>query len=421
MRREMNREHKRRAMVEAGRDRMLAASVDMLRSVLNASSLGAAAGIPKDTAYRVFREADCGRSDPIVRAVSEAATEPRWAGFEEALAKMAVTFEALLRDEVAFDEAIVEAMTANIEAQFSSPGGPVGWLFHAAALTASPAWQGTSVLSDEDASVGRDLLAARAAFYRRMTDELAPILSTALSLLGRRPKEGLDVRRMVSLMHALIDGAVLRMYVEPDVFSSRQVGEAVLVLALAFSEDGWCNDPRYPPEPATRLVYESTVAAARRQWAAGEAPSVAGVAGAAGVEAADAASLFPTLADLADSVLWSQVLGGGSLVDADAIADDGVLKGSGGELAMLFGLMRRLRQVVDELPELATVVRLRQPVMGGGIGRELERQVREVLSRHCPGVDAAATASELVEAALAGSSGWPAAATLMRVLQRSAT
>ncbi len=48
MRRELNREHKRR--VEAGLNRMLAAPIDMLRSVLNASSLGAAADIPKRTA-----------------------------------------------------------------------------------------------------------------------------------------------------------------------------------------------------------------------------------------------------------------------------------------------------------------------------------------------------------------------------------
>jgi hypothetical protein len=440
---ELNRERKRRALVEAGLAQMLVQPIAMLRSVLNASSLGAAADIPKDTAYRLFREGGRSSADPIVTAVAQAAAEPGWAGFDDSLAGMAGVFDELMRREVAFDEAIVEAMVANIASQFRSPGGPVGWIFQAAAMTASPAWQGEQLLDDDDRAVAGELLAARGAFYRRMTDDLAPMLAASLSLLGRRPGRGLDVRRLVSLLHAFIDGAVLRLYVEPDAFSTRLVGEAMLALVLAFSEDGSCNDPRCPSDETHRKVYDRILAVAGRSWATADERDVPATARQAAVDAADAAALFPSTADLADSVLWTRVLGGGSLVAADPepgeVADhrpdrsgpersatDGAdaersLRGSSGELAMLFALLRRLREAVAALPGAADVVRRQLPVVGPGVCHELRRQAAEGLNRHCPGVDAAATAAELVDAAFAGAAGWPAAATLMRVLQRSAT
>ena len=404
-------------MVQAGLAKLASAPIEMLRSALNASSLGAAAGVPKDTAYRVFRSSDPSSADPVLRAVSQAAADPAWSGFDESLSDMASAFDEVLRAEVDFEEAIVASMTANVEAQFQAPGGPGGWLLHTAAITASERWKGPVGFNEKDAVVARELLADRARLYARITDELAPILAASLSLLGRRPKPPLDVRRLVSLMHAMIDGSVLRLYIEPDAFSPRLVGEAVLALALAFSEEGYDSDPRCPTDEAGRAVYEVVVSAARASWPSGAFVDVADLAGVAGVDEQVAKRIFPSVADVADSVMWRAVLAGGSL---EAGTSDGHLQGSEGELSMLFALLRRLRSVVDELPGAGEVLSAERPALGPGVRAELERQGRGILELHCPGVDADATVNELLRAALGGSRTWFAAEALMRVLMRSA-
>jgi hypothetical protein len=55
-------------------------------------------------------------------------------------------------------------------------------------------------------------------------------------------------------------------------------------------------------------------------------------------------------------------------------------------MAMIFGLMRRLRDVVESLAGAVDIVRSEQPVVGIGIRTQLEREVAEVLRCHCPGV-----------------------------------
>jgi hypothetical protein len=415
--REDNRQQKRDEMIAAGLDKLACAPIEMLRSALNASSLGSATGMPKDTAYRVFRSADFDSADPVLRAVSRAAADPGWAGFDDSLGDMATAFDEVLRSEIGFEEAIVASMAANVEAQFQAAGGPPGWLLHAAGLTASERWKGPTVLDDKDAAVARELLADRARLYGRITDDLAPILASTLSLLGRRPKPPLDVRRLVSLMHAVIDGAVLRLYVEPDAFSSRLVGEAILALALAFSEEGYESDPRCPTDPVGRNLYDTVIKVARSSWPSGGFPTVGALAEAAGVDPQAAESIFPSLADVADSIMWCAVLAGGSL---DAGTPDGHLQGSEGELAMLFALLRRLRIAVDELPGAGEVLSSERPALGPGVRSELERLGRGVLELHCPGIAAEATVNELIRAALGGSSLWDGAEALMRILIKSA-
>lgn len=404
-------------MVQAGLKKLANAPIEMLRSALNASALGAAAGVPKDTAYRVFRSFDPSSADPVVRAVSQAAADPAWSGFDESLSDMASAFDEVLRAEVDFEEAIVASMTANVEAQFQAPGGPGGWLLHAASITASERWKGPVGVSAKDAAVARELLADRARLYARITDELAPILAATLSLLGRRPKPPLDVRRLVSMMHSLIDGAVLRLYIEPDAFSPRLVGEAVLALALAFSEEGYDSDPRCPADEEGRAVYENIVSAASASWPSGAFVDLGDIARIAGADDRAARRIFPSIADVADSVMWRAVLTGGSL---EAGTSDGQLQGSEGELSMLFALLRRLRSVVDELPGAGEVLSIERPTLGPGVRAELERQGRGILELHCPGVDTETTIDELLRAALGGSRTWAAAEALMRVLQRSA-
>jgi hypothetical protein len=405
---------------------MLSGSMEILRSALNASSLSGDADMSRDTTYRLFKHDASGGngedggegrpSDTIVREVAAAATRPQWCGYRESSEAIARAFQDALQRELTYDEALVEALSANVEAQFRSLGGPVGWLFHAAAMTASPAWQGKNVLSSADHELGEALLGIRADFYRKMTDDMSAIMAVAMSLVGRRPRRGMDPRQLVALMHSMIDGAVLRRYIEPDVFDTRLIGEAAYGLAMAFSEEGTLSDPRRPESPEAQGIFESLLELAADSWPSGSDRSVQSTALEAGIPPETALLFFPTTADLADSAVWSRVLGGGSLIsDTGAGLNPG--KGVGTEMAMLWGVLRHIRDVAEELPGAIDILRSEPPSQGIGVRKQLDLEITEVLRCHRPGVDPYVTAVELVDAALSGTSGWPAVKALMRVLE----
>ena len=233
-RRDENREIKRQAIVDAGLARLLSGPIDVLRSALNASSLSVDAGVSKDTTYRLFKDEDGSSSDAIIREVAAACSNPAWSGFAGSADDMARTVQDGIERELPFDQVMIEAMTVNVEAQFRSLGGPVGWLFHAAAMTASPVWKGDSKLSDDDKWLGEQLLNSRAQFYKRMADDLLQLMTAGMSMINRRPRRGMDPRQLLAIMHSMIDGAVLRRYIEPDAFDNHTIGEAVYALAMAF-------------------------------------------------------------------------------------------------------------------------------------------------------------------------------------------
>ncbi|HEY8544494.1 MAG TPA: TetR family transcriptional regulator C-terminal domain-containing protein, partial [Acidimicrobiales bacterium] len=122
-----------------------------------------------------------------------------------------------------------------------------GWILHAAAITASPAWEGPPA-PDDGAELGRVLLEQRRASYQRLTEQLATMTSVAMSDLGRRPRAGVDPQVLARLVHALMDGAVLRVFIEPGALPPELVAEAMYRLAVAFSEEGPADDPRKPTD-----------------------------------------------------------------------------------------------------------------------------------------------------------------------------
>lgn len=413
--REARRDGNRQAIVDAGLDRMLSGSMAMLRSVLNASSLSTDAEMSKDTTYRLFRASGVESADAIVEAVAEAATRPEWSGFAESADQIARAFQECVEQELPFERAIIAAMAANADHQFRSPGCPVGWIFHAAAITASPMWGCDTALSDEDRALAEALLRIRARFYERMADDLLQLMTASISLINRRPRRGMDPHQLLAILHSMIDGAVLRRYIEPDVFDSQVIGEAVYALAMAFSEDGTLSDPRRPPTDEGSALFDAMLDRAGTTWQTEDARSVDSTAAEAGIATETAHLLFPSLADLADSVVWSSVLGGGSLTARDhVIRADGA--GPGTELALLLGLLRRLRDVADLLPGAIAVVQAHPPTVGIGVRTQLERELAEVLRSHCPGIDPVVTAHELVGAALLGHDGWSTVISLMKVL-----
>jgi len=417
--RDTSRDSNRESIVGAGLDSMLSSPMAMLRSLLNASSLSTKTGMSKDTTYRLFQAGNRSASDAIVEEVAAAATRPEWSGFVASAEQIATAFQDCVEQELPFGEAIVAAMAANAEAQFHSPGGPVGWIFHAAALTASPLWQGDKELSDEDRALAERLLGIRARFYERMAGDLLQFMIASMSLINRRPRRGMDPRQLLALMHSLIDGAVLRRYIEPEIFDNRMIGEAVYALALAFSEEGTLSDPRRPAAADAEALFDAMLERAAISWDATSGRTVDSTAREAGVALETAHLLFPSLADLADAVVWSGVLGGGSLIERDALIRSGS-SGPGTELALILGLLRRLRDVAEQLPGAVALVRRSQPVVGTGVRTQLEREVAEVLRSHCPGIDPLMTAAELVGSAITGRQGWGTATSLMRVLERTA-
>lgn len=415
--RQQNREAKREVLIEAGLARILTHPMDLLRSALNASTLSADVDMPKDTAYRQFRGEGASSKDAIVRAVARAAARPGWSGFDASADQIAGVFGDAVVAERPFKEALIEAMTANIEAQYSALGGPVGWIFHSAAITASPGWYGGSEISEEDRRLGEELLAIRARFYSEMSDALLPILVAAMSLIGRRPRRGLDPRHTLAILHAMVDGAVLRHCIDPDAIDSTLVGEAMYAVALALTEDGALGDPRRPQTADGQAAFDRMVESAARSWPLGSERTVESTAEEAGVVSEIAAFLFPSTADLADSVIWTQVLAGGSLMASLEPHEDGSAVPAA-ELAMMLGLLRRLRDTVELLPGARLVIESHQAEVGIGIKSQLQREVAEILRRHCPGIDPGVTAAELVSSAIAGRPGWPTVTALMRVIDR---
>ena len=413
--RDDNRGTKRQAVIDAGLDRLLHGPIELLRSSLNASSLSAVVDISKDTTYRLFADDGTSSCDAIIAAVAEGATNPEWSGFADSADAIAGTVQKGLEREVSYDQLIIDALAANVEAQFRSPGCPVGWILHAAAITASPAWQGDRPATAADAELAHRLLDTRVRFYEHMAGDLLQLMTACMSLIGRRPRRGMDPRQLLALMHSMVDGAVLRMYLEPEVFDSQLVGESVYALAMAFSEDGALNDPRRPASVEGITIFDQMVDEAATSWNAADERTVDGTARSAGVAPEAAVLLFPSISDLADSLVWTYVLGGGSLIDnPDVARSDGHAPGT--EIVMIFGLLRRLRDVVDSHPGAMELVRTRLPDVGIGIRAQLELEVAEVIRGQCPGVDPQVTAGELVRSASCGHPGWPAVTSLMRVL-----
>jgi hypothetical protein len=271
-------------------------------------------------------------------------------------------------------------------------------------------------LSPRDEVLGRRLLSFRAEFYHQMTQDMVQMMTAAMGLIGRRLRRGMDPEQLVALMHALIDGAVLRCYLDRDALNSRLVAEAAFALAMAFSEEGTISDPHRPDTSIDQKVFERMLAAASPSWTTPEERTVDSTAAESGQPPEAARILFPTQADLADSVVWSGVLGGGSPFEEVGRDDDSVKYGPGTQLAMLLGLLRRVREVADELPGAVQVLERSQPAIGIGVRQQLVLEVSEVLRTTAPGVDARVTAVELVAAAFQGRAGWPAVSSLLRVL-----
>lgn len=349
----------RDALIAAGRERLLSHAIDALRSQLNASALSEDLPLSRDTAYRVFRD-DPGESvtDAIATAVAEAANDPAWGGSEAALADVIGAYQASFERGNDARANVGEALRAGFEAQFRSPGQPAGWMLQAASLTASTAWKGDPPAPD-GVDLAQRLLDARRDFYRTVTDQLTWLAVSAMSEVGRRPRAGLDARAVVVLVHCMLDGAVLRRFIEPDAMPPELFADAVMLLWDALSEPGSFDDPRRPDDERNQQVFDGVLAAAAELWRAQPAVTVDEAAERASVSPEAAALLFPDAGDLADSLVRARVVAGG-FTDLGPAPDPTAARQ---HLPLLVAQLGRLRDLADALPHAVAAAAAQPPTL----------------------------------------------------------
>lgn len=403
----------RDALIAAGRQRLLTQGIDGLRALLNASVLSREVPVSRDTAYRVFRS-DIGEesaADAIVAAVAEATHDLAWAGTAAAQAAAMEAYAANVNSGNDPAQTLIDTMQATFEAQFRSPGLAAAWLLQAAALTASDAWEGDQP-ADDGIELARKILALRRDFYRGLEDQLIGFISVAVSELGRRPRQGMDPRAIVCLVHCMLDGTVLRRLIDPDSMPSELAAEAMYMLGLAFSEVGPADDPRKPADQRGQSVYDRLLQAAEARWKAEPETTVEEVADAAAVPVEAAVLLFPDIGDLADSLVRARVVAGG-FIDLGPFPD---LTRVRQHLPALSSELQRLRDLADTIPNAVAASQTHHPTLSKSFADDFvdcESRVIQILdATHRP----EQLTRDLVTFASQGSSGWPSVVALMRTI-----
>lgn len=312
------RDQNRLALAAAGARELERSSVKALRSVLTPSALARPANVSRDTAYRVFKPSgpeDPEVTDALIEAIANEVMEPRLDGFfaaEEARRAPDSGSSRLGPDA----EHLVRFLTGMIEAQFTSDGYCARLFLHASALPASRQFQRVD-LADEDRWLAERILRLRSDAYGVMKVGIVHMLRVGLSDLGRRPRNGVSLDQIAAMLHALLDGSVLRMSIDPDLLAARDVAEAMLDLAVAMTEPGGVRDPRRPDGVATAALFDHVVKTAIDAWQLrGPETSLTldeifQIAEEQHPGTAVARDCLPTLADVADSALRLVVDAGG--------------------------------------------------------------------------------------------------------------
>lgn len=369
--------------------------------------------VPRATAYRLLA-GDAGSTsgrdatDQLIRALAERAVDPDWAGLNAARAaadEAGAARMASLEAGEAVEEVLIEAMRANIESQFAAAGLPVGSMLRAAILSASPRWNGQRPTDPTVPALAAHIRATRRAMYARTAGEFAVLFTSAMSILRRRPRPGIDPATIMALLNALLDGAVQRLLVDPEAFDSRLLAEAMLGLGVAFSEHGTYWDPRRSEDPQLAVAFDVLVGEATARFQRGDGVTVETVAATTGIDAAVAAVVFPTAVDLADSVVRGLAQSGGPSGQAGAVtATD------------LAAMLWRLAAAVDTVPAAVALVAAADGNLSASCLTELRDIAQQVVEGALPSAPARETADALVGFARGGGAGVDAARPVLRLL-----
>lgn len=398
-------------VIAAGRHRLLVHGIDGLRSQLNASVLSKEVPVSRDTAYRVFRGDKPGEpvTDAVIAAVTEAAHDAEWAGAEVTLERAIQAYSDHVNRGSDPHTTLTAMLQVIFEEQLRSPGQPVGWILQAAALTASPAWQGEPP-PDDSVEVARTILAGRRAFYRDWEGMQVSFFTLAMSELGRRPR--IDPPDILALLHCLLDGIVLRHLIEPDAISAELAAEALYRLGFAFTEIGPADDPRKPDDDRNLALFDRLVDAAAHLWASRADITVDDAAHEAGVPPEAATLLFPDVGDLADSLIRARVVAGG-FVDLGPFPDPVKARQ---HLPGLVSELQRTRILASEIPNALNASQRHHPTRSKTFADEFVDSGRRLIDA----LDVTPRSEQLVRDMLhfasTGDAGWPSVVALLRTI-----
>jgi hypothetical protein len=403
----------RAAVAAAGRNRLLTHGIDALRSQLNASALSSDAPVSRDTAYRSFRDDPnaANVTDAIVAAVTNSSHEVAWMGYDTAFEESVAAYEAVVHEGGDPDDGIRAGLQATFESHLRAPGLPVAWLLQASSLAASEAWKGESPPPDQ-VELGRHILERRRQWYRGLTRHMSGFLAAAMSVKGRRPRRGLTLDNMALLVCCLHDGLILRCLVDHENMTPAVAAGAMERVIDGLTETGPVHDPRRPPDDEPKHdLFDRMLDAAAELWSDPEAAvTVEATADRGGVPVEAATLMFPTVGDLADSLLRARVVGGG-FTDLGPIPSDAKVS------QHLVGLVTELRALcafADDLPRAVATARDHPPTRSPAFVNDFVDNESRVVAAVGRVVDPAQLVRDLVAFAAQGSSGWTAVTALLR-------
>lgn len=398
----------RRELLDAGAQRLLTQSVQRLLASVAPAALAEACGVSPDTVHRLVG----GREETIELVVRDAVTNldyanQWWPTFADVTDDAATAFVTGLAEADDKKQAFQDGLKVYIEANFATPARPAGTMVEAALMAASPRWSGPDLLDAEDRRVAERLRGERLRQLRQTTEGLGWLLAEAMALMERRPQRGTDPDTLIVLLNCLVDGAVLRMYADPESLDVDAVVEAVFRLGMAFTEPGSFEDPHEPDDPTTRRVFGAILDEATALWHAGADVTLQTVADAsAELDLATVERWFPTVRELADSVVRRKVRS----VQPEPSEHPNAL------IATLESVLRRLCVAADELPGAAALA-FEGEAPAGSVAEQLrEHALAVVESLGQPTL----LAEQLVADACEGSGRWDRTAALLGLLAASA-
>lgn len=396
-------EASRAALVEEGMVRILEDGVAGIAGLVSPSSLARRSGVVSvDTAYRLL-----GRPDDVLGRIAGTGSDPTfrsevlgWRTTDE------ISAEAI--DESAGSGVPVDPLAAIrqlLVAGLADPAFPLSRILRAVAITASPAWTGSITVADEHRALAEEVRAAARREWEHTREHLRWLVQESLAAVGRRPITGYSIDKIVVILHTIAEGALDRLALHPELVSIDEFVESILIFMLALTEEGAMADPRLPDDPEALAVFTRVVAAADAAWAEGlDLDDLHDVATRFDVPFETVVLMFPTVDDLADSVLRARVVAAGiegGTPDATA--------------ALLRATLRRLASTADALPGLLD--HARRVDAATSVLHELRVSAQSLAS---PGAIEDGTAARVAEQVIAnaglGMDHWPTTEVLLDLL-----
>jgi hypothetical protein len=396
----------RHDLAAAGAQRLVAESMNRLLASVAPAALAEACDVSPDTVQRLVG----GRAEMLVHVTETAVTSlefsaPGWPTFSEITDGAAEVFLLGIGDASgpAKTAAFIDALEVYIAANLSTPARPAEGIIDAAVMTVSPKWEGPQYLDGEVRQVAEQLRLARARLLAEQTEGFGWLLAEAMAQLQRRPQRGTSVETMIVLMNCLVDGAVMRMLIDPDSLTVDVIADAVFRLGMAFTETGSFEDPHEPDDPDSRQTFATILDAATALWGTTEDVTLADVAAELpGIDEDTVQRWFTSVRELADSVVRRRV---SSVQPEPSDHPDA-------QIAILESVLHRLCLTADEVPGAVRSAFVADPPPGSIAAQLTEHALAVIEGLDQPGF----LAEQLIADACEGSGRWTRTQTLLKLL-----